>query len=241
MYCTLRPMQNVRHSIRRDSPHRLVAADFEVVRRYGAPTVRPIRLGYRWARSVLYVRRICPVCTGWHHNPTTLSQLVHSVGDRHHVKQASHRNDWRRRFFSVRIVPLSNRLGCCGVVSVPDALLSESTPPTNPADFPCPSFVADLSLALTNSYDCGKGAGGLSVPRSHERRPKETRSMTRNPKAPAARQQLLFFQAAQRPLELPIDKQRELQTAVADLLLNALTGHDLIDSGETDDEPQAHA
>jgi len=65
--------------------------------------------------------------------------------------------------------------------------------------------------------------------------------MTRNPKAPVARQQLLFFQAAQRPLELPTDKQRELQTAVADLLLNALTGDDLIDSGETDDEPQAHA
>ena len=88
MYCTLRPMQNVRHSIRRDSPHRLVAADFEVVRRYSAPTMRLIRLGYSWARSVLYVSAgFTPSVRVGYHNPTTLSQWVYSVGDRHHLKQ----------------------------------------------------------------------------------------------------------------------------------------------------------
>jgi len=146
---------NVRHSFRRVSPHRLVAAVFEVVRRYSAPTMRLIRLNYSRARSVLCVCRIYP--GRWLPNPTTLSQWVYSVGDRHHLKQESHRNNSRCRFFSVRMPPLSNRLDCpSGVVSVSDTLLSESTPPTNPAEVPWLSFVADLCLALATSYDYGK-------------------------------------------------------------------------------------
>jgi anti-sigma regulatory factor (Ser/Thr protein kinase) len=65
--------------------------------------------------------------------------------------------------------------------------------------------------------------------------------MTRNSKPPAARQQVLFSQAAQRLVELSNDKQQELRTAVAELLLNAIAGDKPIDSGETDDESQAHA
>ena len=65
--------------------------------------------------------------------------------------------------------------------------------------------------------------------------------MIRNQKPPAVRQQVLFSSAGQRVVDLPTDKQRELQRAVAELLLNALTGDDSIDRGETDDESQAHA
>ena len=65
--------------------------------------------------------------------------------------------------------------------------------------------------------------------------------MIPNPKAPIVRQYLLFSPAVQRLVELPSDKQRELRTAIAELLLNALTGDDPIDGGATDDECQAHA
>jgi hypothetical protein len=56
----------------------------------------------------------------------------------------------------------------------------------------------------------------------------------------AARQPLLFSLAAQQWIELPTDKQRELQRAVAELLLNAITDDKPIDSGETDDTSQTH-
>jgi len=48
-------------------------------------------------------------------------------------------------------------------------------------------------------------------------------SMIRNQKPPAVRQQVLFSPAVQQVADLPTDKQRELQTAVAELLLNTLT------------------
>lgn len=64
--------------------------------------------------------------------------------------------------------------------------------------------------------------------------------MIRNQKPPTVYQQMLFLPAVQRVADLPCDKQRELQTAVAELLLNALTGDDSIDDGESDDESQTH-
>jgi hypothetical protein len=64
--------------------------------------------------------------------------------------------------------------------------------------------------------------------------------MIRNQKPPTLHQQMLFLPAVQQVADLPSDKQRELQTAVAELLLNALTGDDSIDNGESDDEPQTH-
>jgi len=78
--------------------------------------------------------------------------------------------------------------------------------------------------------------------RSQYKKTKETRSsMIRNQKPPAVRQRVLFSPAVQQVVDLPTDKQRELQTAVAELLLNALTSDDFIDSGETDDASQTHA
>jgi anti-sigma regulatory factor (Ser/Thr protein kinase) len=64
--------------------------------------------------------------------------------------------------------------------------------------------------------------------------------MIRNQKPPTLHQQMLFLPAVQQVADLPSDKQRELQTAVAELLLNALTGDDSSDNGESDDEPQTH-
>ena len=65
--------------------------------------------------------------------------------------------------------------------------------------------------------------------------------MIRNQKPPAVRQQVLFLPAVQQVADLPTDKQRELQTAVAELLLNILTSDDSSDSGETDDTSQTYA
>jgi hypothetical protein len=69
----------------------------------------------------------------------------------------------------------------------------------------------------------------------------DARRMIRNPKSPVVRQPLLFSLAAPPVVELPTEKRRELQTALAELLLNTLTANDSSDSGETDDAPQAHA
>ncbi|HZL70657.1 MAG TPA: hypothetical protein VFC29_25375 [Candidatus Limnocylindrales bacterium] len=100
----------------------------------------------------------------------------------------------------------------------------------------------DLALALTSFYDCWKGVGCLGWRLAGQQELKETlSSMIPNPKLPAVRQHLLFSPVAQRLVELPSDKQRELRTAIAELLLNVLTGDDPIDSGETDDECEAHA
>jgi hypothetical protein len=94
---------------------------------------------------------------------------------------------------------------------------------------------------LANLYDCGKGAASLVGAPKSKRKPKETlSSMIRNQKPPMVHQQMLFLPAVQRVADLPCDKQRELQTAVAELLLNALTGDDSIDNGESDDESQTH-
>ena len=64
--------------------------------------------------------------------------------------------------------------------------------------------------------------------------------MIRNQKSPAVHQPLLFSPTIQPVVELPPEKQRELQTALAELLLNTLTGNDSSDSGETNDESQTH-
>jgi hypothetical protein len=80
------------------------------------------------------------------------------------------------------------------------------------------------------------------APKRKKRKQGDTRRMTRNSKPPAVRQQLLFSHVAQRLVELSNDKQQELRTAVAELLLNAIAGDKPIDSGETtDDKSQAHA
>ena len=95
-------------------------------------------------------------------------------------------------------------------------------------------------LALASFYDCGKAPAFWPVPRNQN--PKETlSSMIRNQKPPAVHQQMLFPPVVQQMPDLTTDKQRELQTAVAELLLNAFTGDDSIQSGETHDESQAHA
>jgi len=65
--------------------------------------------------------------------------------------------------------------------------------------------------------------------------------MIRNQTSPAVHQQLLFSPTVPQVVDVPTEKKRELQTALADLLLNALTGDDSSDSGETDDASQAHA
>jgi hypothetical protein len=94
---------------------------------------------------------------------------------------------------------------------------------------------------MSSLYDCGKGASSQAGASKSKRQPKETlSSMIRNQKPPEFRQQVLFSPIVE-VVDLPTDKQRELQTAVAELLLNALTDDDPIDSGETDDASQAHA
>lgn len=86
----------------------------------------------------------------------------------------------------------------------------------------------------------GKAAAFWLMPRNPQS--KETlRSMIRNPKPPAIHQPMLFPPAVPQVLDLPTDRQRELQTAMADLLLNAFTGDASIQSGETHDESQTHA
>jgi len=103
-------------------------------------------------------------------------------------------------------------------------------------------FVADLPLALASFYDCGKGVGGLAGVSKAKQKTKETlSSMIRNQKPLAVHQQVFFSTVVQQVVDLPTDKQRELRTAVAELLLNALTGDDSINSGETDDTSQTHA
>ena len=65
--------------------------------------------------------------------------------------------------------------------------------------------------------------------------------MMRNQKSPAVHQQMLFAPVVPQMPDLPTDKQRELQTAVAELLLKAFTGNDSVPNGETNDESQTHA
>ena len=46
--------------------------------------------------------------------------------------------------------------------------------------------------------------------------------MEQNPEVKRIVQRSLFVRLAEKPLELPIDKRQELQTAIAELLLTAL-------------------
>jgi hypothetical protein len=86
----------------------------------------------------------------------------------------------------------------------------------------------------------GKAPAVQAAPRKSNQKERPSR-MIRNQKPPTVRQQLLFSRTVQQVVELPTEKKRELHAALAELLLNTLTGHDPSDSGETDDESQAHA
>jgi len=95
----------------------------------------------------------------------------------------------------------------------------------------------NLALMLASFYDCRKGVGHFGWRLESQDELKETLSiMIQNRKPPAVRQHLLFSPAVPRTVELPSDKQRELKVAIAELLLNALTGANLVNEGETDDE-----
>jgi hypothetical protein len=54
-------------------------------------------------------------------------------------------------------------------------------------------------------------------------------------------QRSLFARIVHKPLELPIDKQHELQIAIAELLLNALTEDTVKEANIDDDEQQTYA
>jgi len=70
----------------------------------------------------------------------------------------------------------------------------------------------------------GKASAVWLASRRQNKKPKETlSSMIRNQKPLAVHQQVLFSTVVQQVVDLPTDKQRELRTAVAELLLNALT------------------
>ena len=94
----------------------------------------------------------------------------------------------------------------------------------------------NLALVLTSFYDGWKGARCHGWRLEVQKAKEALSTMIPNPKPPAVRQHLLFSQSAQRFVELPSDKQRELQTAIAELLLHALPGDNPIDTGETNDE-----
>lgn len=202
-----------RRSIRIVSQYRWAAADAADVRRRGAP-VQLIRVS-RWVRSMFDVRRIRALGAARRPGPAVLSQSVCRIGDRHYVERKRRRNSWRR----------SSLFAGKNLTNLLDAV-----------------FVADLSLALASSMIAGKAPAVLLASRRQNKKPKETLSrMIRNQKPPAVRQQVLFSTVVQQVVDLPTDKQRELQTAVAELLLHALTVDDFSDRGEADDESQAHA
>ena len=66
--------------------------------------------------------------------------------------------------------------------------------------------------------------------------------MNQNPDVKRKAQRSLFSRVVDKPLELPIDKQHELQTAIAELLLAALTRDSIQEEANIDDdEQQTHA
>ncbi len=236
------PTRNARRSIRTVSRYRSAAAAAAVVRRRSAPTVQSIRVR-RWVRSVLDVRQIRTVVAA---RPAVLSQSVCRVGDRLHVKRKRCWNNRRRSSPFVRTIPFCNRRGCfmsghslCAVPScsfgwIRAANESDKSPR-------CVSW-RTYPWRWRVSMIAGKASAVWLASRRQNKKPKETlSSMIRNQKPPAVHQQVLFSTVVQQVVDLPTDKQREVQTAVAELLLNALTGDDSIDSGQTDDTSQTHA
>jgi hypothetical protein len=62
--------------------------------------------------------------------------------------------------------------------------------------------------------------------------------MKQNPEVKRMVQRSLFLRLVQKPLELPIDKQQELQMAIAELLLTALTQNPMQEEANIDDDEQ---
>ncbi len=62
--------------------------------------------------------------------------------------------------------------------------------------------------------------------------------MKQNPEVKRMVQRPLFLRLVQKPLELPIDKQQELQMAIAELLLTALTQNPMQEEANIDDDEQ---
>jgi hypothetical protein len=62
--------------------------------------------------------------------------------------------------------------------------------------------------------------------------------MEQNPEVKRMVQRSLFVRLAQKPLDLPIEKQQELQTAIAELLLTALTQNFMQEEANIDDDEQ---
>jgi hypothetical protein len=62
--------------------------------------------------------------------------------------------------------------------------------------------------------------------------------MEQNPEVKRMVQRSLFVRLAQKPLDLPIEKQQELQTAIAELLLTALTQNPMQEEANIDDDEQ---
>lgn len=62
--------------------------------------------------------------------------------------------------------------------------------------------------------------------------------MKQNPEVKRIVQRSLFLRLVQKPLELPIDKQQELQTAIVELLLTALTQNPMQEEANIDDDKQ---
>jgi len=56
--------------------------------------------------------------------------------------------------------------------------------------------------------------------------------MEQNPEVKRVVQRSLFFRLVQKPLDLPMEKQQELQTAIVDLLLTALTQNSMQESSQ---------
>ena len=62
--------------------------------------------------------------------------------------------------------------------------------------------------------------------------------MEQNPEVKRMVQRSLFFRLVQKPLDLPMEKQQELRTAIADLLLTALTQNSMQEEANIDDDEQ---
>jgi len=62
--------------------------------------------------------------------------------------------------------------------------------------------------------------------------------MKQNPEVNRMVQRSLFRRLVQKPLDLPIEKQQELQTAIAELLLTALTQNPMPEEANIDDDEQ---
>jgi hypothetical protein len=62
--------------------------------------------------------------------------------------------------------------------------------------------------------------------------------MKQNPEAKRIMQRSLFIRLAEKSLELPNEKQQELQSAIAELLLTALPQNSMKEEANIDDDEQ---